>query len=294
MSIRSFATIFAVFIVLVVGAQSVYIVTEIERGVVLRFGKVVNPDVGNGLHFKLPFVDQVRRFDARVLTLDSRPERFLTVEKKAARVDSFAKWRIIDVARYYTATNGEQDLAERLLAQRFNESLRNHFAIRSLQEVVSGERDLMLLDIRNQLNSFTQDTLGVEVVDIRMKRIDLPEEVSEPVFNRMRAERDREAKEHRAIGREQAEITRAEADREVIVIEANAYSESERIRGEGDALAAAIYASAHTLDADFYSFMRSLNAYRNTFAGREDLILMDPKSNFFRFFNEIDGQIEGQ
>lgn len=289
MSPRAFFYSALALVVLMLGAQSVYIIPEIERAVLLRFGKVQNPDVPTGLHVKIPFVDEIRRFDARVLTLDASAERFLTLEKKSMQVDSFAKWRIVDVSKYYTATSGDQFTAERLLAQRINEGLRNEFATRSLQEVVSGERDQLMTNLVKQLNSFMVDSMGVLVVDVRVKRIDLPEEVSEPVFSRMRAEREREAKEHRAIGREQAEITRAEADREVTVIEANAYREAEKIRGEGDAKAAATYAEAYGADAEFYAFVRSLNAYRETFAGREDVILMAPDSDFFRFFNESKG-----
>lgn len=276
-------------IVAILFVQSVYIVPEIQRAVLLRFGKVQNPDVSVGLHVKIPFADEIRRFDARVLTLDASAERFLTLEKKSMQVDSFAKWRIVDVSRYYTATSGDQITAERLLAQRINEGLRNEFATRSLQEVVSGERDQLMENLLEQLNSFMEESMGVKVVDVRVKRIDLPEEVSEPVFSRMRAEREREAKEHLAIGREQAEITRAEADREVTVIEANAYRDAEKIRGEGDAKAAGIYASAYGKDPEFYAFTRSLNAYRETFAGKEDVILMAPDSDFFRFFGEAKG-----
>lgn len=276
--------VFAVFL----GAQSVYIITEIERAVLLRFGKVVNPDVSTGLHFKWPFIDQVRRFDSRILTLEARAERFLTVEKKSTEVDSYAKWRIVDVTRYYTATSGEQERAERLLAQRINEGLRNQFATRSLQEVVSGERDQLMTDLRDQLNQIAVESMGVEVIDVRVKKIDLPDEVSEQVFKRMSAEREREAKEHRAIGNEQAEIIRAEADRQRVVIEANAYSQAEKLRGEGDARAAAIYAEAFGENAEFYAFVRSLSAYRNSFSGKEDLVVIDPKSDFFRYFNSVD------
>lgn len=286
MSTRSFAGMLALLVAVVVGAQSVYIVTEIERAVLLRFGKVANPDVGTGLHFKVPFIDQVRVFDARILTLDALPERFLTLEKKSMQVDSYAKWRIIDVQRYYTATNGEQDRAERIISQRINSGLRDEFARRSLQEVISGERDQLMLDLKNELNTFSEASMGIEVVDVRVKRIDLPDEVRETVFTRMRSEREREAKELRAVGREQAEITRAEADREVVVIESNAYREAEIIRGEGDALAAATFGRAFEQDAEFYGFMRSLRAYRETFSGKDDLIIMDPKSDFFRYFND--------
>ncbi len=288
MSPRAMLSLVVLAVAVFLGAQSVYIITEIERAVLLRFGKVVNPDVSTGLHFKWPFVDQVRRFDSRILTLEARAERFLTVEKKSTQVDSYAKWRIVDVTRYYTATSGDQERAERLLSQRINEGLRNEFATRSLQEVVSGERDQLMVDLREQLNEIAVESMGVEVIDVRVKKIDLPEEVSEQVYKRMSAEREREAKEHRAIGNEQAEIIRAEADRQRVVIEANAYSQAEKIRGEGDARAASIYAEAFGENPDFYTFVRSLNAYRSSFAGKEDLIVIDPKSDFFRYFNSVD------
>lgn len=288
MSPRTMFSLVALAVVVLLGAQSVFIVTEIERAVLLRLGKVVNPDVSTGLHFKFPFVDQVRRFDGRILTLEARAERFLTVEKKSTQVDSYAKWRIVDVTRYYTATSGDQERAERLLSQRINEGLRNEFATRSLQEVVSGERDQLMVDLRMSLNNITVESMGVEVVDVRVKKIDLPDEVSEQVYKRMSAEREREAKEHRAIGNEQAEIIRAEADRQRVVIEANAYSQAEKIRGEGDARAASIYAEAFGQNPDFYAFVRSLNAYKDSFSGKEDLILLDPKSDFFRYFNSVD------
>lgn len=288
MSPRTMFSLVVLAVVILIGAQSVYIVTEIERAVLLRLGKVENPDVSTGLHFKFPFVDQIRRFDGRILTLEARAERFLTVEKKSTQVDSYAKWRIVDVTRYYTATSGDQERAERLLSQRINEGLRNEFATRSLQEVVSGERDQLMVDLRRSLNNITVESMGVEVIDVRVKKIDLPDEVSEQVYKRMSAEREREAKEHRAIGNEQAEIIKAEADRQRVVIEANAYSQAEKIRGEGDARAASIYAEAFNQNRDFYAFTRSLNAYKETFTGRDDLILLDPKSDFFRYFNSVD------
>lgn len=290
MSPRIVFAMVGMLVMLMLGAQSVYIITEIERAVLLRLGKVIDEDVDTGLHFKLPFFDVVRRFDARILTLDARAERFLTVEKKSMQVDSFAKWRIVDVTRYYTATSGDQAGAERLLAQRINEGLRNEFATRSLQEVVSGERDQLMVDLTKQLNDITVESMGVEVIDVRVKKIDLPEEVSEQVFKRMSAEREREAKEHRAIGNEQADIIKAEADRETVVIEANAYSQAEKIRGEGDAKASSIYNAAFGEDPEFYAFVRSLNAYKDTFAGKEDVLLVDPKSDFFRYFKDASGK----
>ncbi len=272
-----------------IGANTLYIVNEFQRGVLLRLGKVTDADLKPGLHVKVPFFDNIRLFDARVLTLDARAERFLTVEKKSIMVDSFVKWRIIDVGKFYTATNGEEDRAQRLLAQRINEGLRNQFAQRSLQEVVSGERDQLMVNIAVDLNGFTQASLGVEIVDVRVKRIDLPDEVSDPVFSRMRAEREREAREHRSKGKEQAEIIRADADRQQIIIEADAYRVSELLRGEGDAKAAAIYASAYNKDPEFYAFVRSLTAYKKTFNGKQDILLIDPQSDFFRYLNNIQG-----
>ena len=278
--------LFAVF----VGANSVFIVSEYQRGVLLRLGKVHNDDIQPGLHFKVPFVDQVKTFDARVLTLDARPERFLTIEKKSITVDSFAKWRIVDVSKYYTATNGEEARAERLLAQRINEGLRNQFADRSLQEVVSGERDQLMHDLTMKLDEDLKTSLGIMVVDVRVKRIDLPKEVSDPVFSRMSAEREREAREHRSKGREQAEIIRADADRQVTILEAEAYRDAELLRGEGDAKAAAIYADAYQKDQEFYAFVRSLNAYKASFASKQDILLVDPESDFFRYLNHIQGK----
>lgn len=290
MSPKAVFSLLFLLVVTVIAGNSIYIINEFERGVLLRLGKVADSDLKPGLQFKMPIIDEVRKFDARILTMDSRPERFLTVEKKSMIVDAFAKWRIIDVGKFYTATNGEEDRAQRLLAQRINEGLRNQFARRSLQEVVSGERDQLMVNIAVQLNEFTQTSLGVEIVDVRVKKIDLPDEVSDPVFARMRAEREREAREHRSKGKEQAEIIRADADRQQIVIEAEAYKEAELIRGEGDAKAAGIYASAYNKDPEFYAFVRSLKAYQNTFSGKEDVLLLDPDSDFFRYLNNSKGK----
>ena len=287
---KSLGLAIVLVIVAVVASNSLYIVNEFERGVLLRWGKVLKADLPPGLGIKIPMMDEIKKFDARVLTLDARPERFLTVEKKSMEVDSFAKWRIIDVSKYYTATNGEQSRAERLMAQRVNEGLRNEFAQRSLQEVVSGERDQLMIDLAKQLNSFMQSSLGIEVVDVRVKKIDLPAAVSGPVFSRMASERDREAREHRSEGKEQAEIIRADADRQKTILEAQAYRDAELLRGEGDARASSIYAEAYNRDPEFYAFVRSLNAYRESFSGKEDIMLVDPDSDFFRYFKNVDGK----
>ncbi len=290
MNNKLFSLIIALLAVVFIGSNTLYIIKETERGVLLKFGEVVNNDIQSGLHIKMPIMHEVRKFDSRVLTLDARPERFLTVEKKGMIVDSFAKWQIEDVGKFYTATNGEESRAERLLAQRINEGLRNGFGERSLQEVVSGERDQLMTSLTESLNKLTLEEYGVKLVDVRIKRIDLPDQVSESVFNRMTTEREREAREHRSKGKEQAEVIRADADRQRTILEAEAYRDAELLRGEGDAKAAAIYANAYNQDAEFYSFMRSLTAYRETFKNKDDIMLVDPDSDFFRYFKNSDGK----
>lgn len=273
-------------------ANSMYIVMQTQRAVLLRFGEVVNPDVQPGLHFKLPWVNRVRTFDGRILTFDSPPERFLTIEKKPLDVDFFVKWRISDTEAYYTATTGEEARAHALLVQRIRTGLRNQFGERTVHEVVSGERDLLMDQLVDSATETAQREFGVEVVDIRVKRIDLPERVSQSVFERMRSEREREAREYRATGNEQGEVIRAAADRQRTVIEAEAYRDAQRLRGEGDALAAQIYANAYSRDAEFYSFTRSLEAYRESFGDGGDILVLDPKGDFFQYFERAGGQAD--
>jgi membrane protease subunit HflC len=259
------------------------VIRETERGVLLKFGEVVDPNLLPGLHLKVPFVNNVRKFDGRILTVDSSPERFFTQEKKALIVDSYAKFRVTDTAKYYTATNGEENRAAGLLAQRINDGLRNQVAVRTVQEVVSGQRDELMLAIAAQLNEVANEELGVEVIDVRVKKIDLPPDVSESVYRRMNAEREKEARELRSEGKELAEGIRAAADREVTVIEANAFRDAEIIRGNGDAEATRIYADAFNQDKEFYSFVRSLQAYRETFGSGSDVMLLQPDSQFFQY-----------
>ncbi len=286
MNNKLFAAVVAVLLAVVLASNTLYIIHATERGVLLKFGKVVEADLPPGLHWKLPMVHEVRKFDARILTLDARPERFLTVEKKGIIVDSFAKWRIQDVGTFYTSTNGEESRVEQLLAQRINEGLRNQFATRSLQEVVSGERDQLMEDLTGSLNKLTLERYGIQLVDVRVKRIDLPEQVSDSVFSRMTTEREREAREHRSKGKEQAEVIRADADRQRTILEAEAYRDAEQMRGEGDAKAAAIYAAAYNQDPEFYSFMRSLTAYKESFQTKGDVLLVAPDSEFFRYLKD--------
>ncbi len=289
MSGRNLVVILIGLLLVVLASNAVYIIKETERGVLLRFGEVVNPDLRPGLHIKIPFVNNVRKFDGRVLTVDSTPERFFTQEKKALIVDSFAKFRVSDTQKYYTATNGEETRAMALLAQRINNGLRNQVAVRTVQEVVSGERDQLMIDITKELDVVARAELGVEMVDIRVKQIDLPPDVSESVYRRMNAEREKEARELRSQGQELAEGIRAAADREVTVLKANAFRDSELIRGEGDAIATATYAAAFEQNAEFYAFTRSLRAYKDAFAGEGDVLLLRPDSEFFRYLKDSQG-----
>ncbi|WP_371293814.1 protease modulator HflC [Haliea sp.] len=270
-------------------SNTVFVVKETERAVMLQFGEVVNPDIRPGLHVKVPFVNNVRKFEARLLTVDSTPERFFTQEKKALIVDSYAKFRVADTAKFYTATNGEEARASALLGQRINDGLRNQVAVRTIQEVVSGQRDQLMEALTEELSEVALEEYGVEVLDVRVKQIDLPPDVSESVYRRMNAEREKEAREHRALGQELAEGIRAAADREVTVLEANAYRDAQLIRGEGDALATNIYAEAFNSNPEFYSFTRSLRAYRESFQNSGDIMLIQPDSDFFRYLKDSEG-----
>jgi membrane protease subunit HflC len=272
-------------ITVIIISQSIFVVSEIERAVKLRFGEIVQFDLEPGLHFKWPIVNSVRYFDSRILTLDAQPQRYLTSEKKALMVDSFIKWRIKDVAKYFTTTGGDEERAKRLLSQRVDTGLRNEFGIRTVKEVVSGERDQLMNSLTSMLDKIAQEELGVEVIDLRVKRIDLPLEVSDSVYNRMRTERERLARELRAQGNEVAEKIRATADKDKTIILADAYREAEETRGNGDAKATATYAEAYSKDPEFYDFTRSLKAYQATFQSKGDILLIDPDSDFFKYLD---------
>ena len=274
------------FLLFVLLTQSIYVVKETERAVKLRFGEIVEFDVDPGIHFKLPIVNTVRKFDARILTLDAAPQSYLTSEKKALTVDSFVKWRVSDVAKYFTTTGGDEERLRRLLIQRVDAGLRNEFGSRTVKEVVSGQRDELMDKLSNQLNRIAKDELGVEVIDLRVKKIDLPPEVSESVFNRMRTERERLAKELRAQGNEVAEKIRATADKDKTIILADAYREAEETKGNGDATATATYANAYSKDPEFYDFTRSLKAYQSTFESKSDILLINPDSDFFKYLDD--------
>lgn len=280
------AFLIAIAVSLVVLGNTLYVISDFERGITTRFGEIIESDVESGIHYKMPFIDEVLRFDARILTVDAQPASFFTIEKKRLIVDSYAKWKISDVETYYRALKGNERTAENRLAKRINDGLRNQFGTRTLREVVSGERDLLMKNITEDLNSTVLGSLGIEIVDVRVKRIDLPQEVSSQVFRRMTAERDKEAQELRSTGKEKAERIRASADRERTVEIANAYKDAEELRGEGDAKAAGIYAEAYQQDAEFYSFMRSLNAYKAAFSNKGDIMLIEPDSQFFKYLKQ--------
>ena len=286
MSTKKFVVVFLFFAVAILGMNSLFIVNEMQRAVLLEFGAVERSDIEPGLHLKWPFINDVRKFDGRVRTSDAPPERFLTLEKKAVIVDSFAKFRVRNVTTYYTATSGDEGLAEQLLKQRINTGLRNEISKRTLHEVVSGERDQLMQVLTTELNEVARLELGVAVIDVRVKRIDLPPEVSQSVYDRMNTERDIEAREHRAKGQELAVGIRADAEKQRDIILADAYSTSEQIRGEGDAEAASIYASAFTKDKEFYKFYRSMNAYKRSFSSKSDVLLIDTDSDYFRYMND--------
>jgi len=266
-----------------VGSSSLFVVQEQQLALLLRLGEIVDADFKPGLHFKIPVIQDVVKFDKRIQTLDADPEQFLTVEKKFVVVNSYAKWRISDVAQFYRSTRGSSDTASRLLSARINAALRDEFGKRTVKEVVSGERAEIMATLARNANEQAAD-LGVEIVDVRVKQIDFTDNISENIYERMRTERHRVAAELRAQGAEAAERIQADADRQRIEIVADAYRQAELLRGEGDAAAADIYAKAFEQNAEFYSFWRSLTAYRDVFSGGGSMMVLDPDSEFFRYF----------
>ncbi|MGK0444187.1 MAG: membrane protease subunit HflC [Bermanella sp.] len=277
-------------IIILVGSSSVYMVNETERAIKLRFGEIISDDIQPGIHLKVPMIDNIKKFDARILTLDARPERFLTAGKKFLIVDSFVKWRIENVRDFYKATSGDRFRAASLLANLVNDGIRAEFANRTVQEVVSGERDELMVQLTKILNEQSENQFGIRILDTRVKGIDLPEDLMNNVYRRMSAEREREARELRSQGKELAEGIRADADRQKTVLVANAYKESEVTRGEGDAIASSVYSKAFNRDPEFYAFTRSLKAYEETFNGQEDVLLLKPDSDFFKYMKSTKGK----
>ena len=272
----------AVVLVLII-AMSMFVVDQRQNAIVFRLGEVVAIKKDPGLYFKVPLLDNVRFFDVRILTIDTpEPERFLTSEKKNVLVDLFVKWRITDVRSYFTSVGGDESNAQRRLLQTINDGLRAEFGNRTVHDVVSGERDKIMDLMRNKANE-DAIKIGVEVLDVRLKRVDLPQEVSESVYRRMEAERKRVANELRSTGGAESEKIRADADKQREVILAEAYRDAQRIKGEGDAKASANYARAYEINPEFYAFYRSLEAYRASFRNKGDILVLEPNSEFFKY-----------
>lgn len=269
--------------------SSVFTVDERQEVILLQFGEIIDADFEPGIHFKIPFINNVRKFDNRILTIDQKPERFLTLEKKDLIVDSYVKWRIIDVVQYFKTTRGDELVAGRLLYENINNGLRNEFGKRTIQEVIAGDRAQIMNVMTNQASGRAQ-SLGIEVVDVRVKKVDYPERVSNSVYQRMRAEREREARDFRSKGHEASERIQADADRQRSVLVAEAYRDSEIARGEGDAKATEIYAKAFNKDREFYKFYRSMTAYAKTFSNAGDVILLEPDSDYFSYFKDPQGK----
>ena len=275
-----------IVLAIVVGVISVCVfrVYEQERAILFQLGKIQRADFEPGLYFKIPFFQNVKKYDIRLQTLDSEPQRFLTGEKKDVIVDSFVRFRVNDIVKYHISTGGDARRAGILLYQKINDGLRSEFGKRTVQEVVSGQRGA-IMDIVTKTADERGDELGMEIVDVRLKRIDLPAEVSQNVYERMRSERARVAREFRARGEKEAITIKADADRSRTVVGANAYRDAETLRGAGDAGAAEIYARAFNRNAEFYDFYRSLTAYKESFRNRGDVFLLDPDSEFFKYFS---------
>jgi membrane protease subunit HflC len=269
---------------LFIGMMCIFTVSETEKALKFRLGEIVKNDYEPGLHFKWPFINNVKKFDKRIQTMEAKPERFLTAEKKNVIVDSFVKWRIGDVTTFYTVVAGDVDQANLRLDQIVKDAFRGEFGKRNIQQLVSTDRQ----EIREILIKNARPlaaALGMEIIDVQVMRIDLPEEVSSSVFRRMEAERERVAREFRSQGAEAAERIRADADRQRVVTMANAFRDAEMLRGEGDAKSAEIYAKAYGADAEFFTFYRSLNAYKKTFSS-SSMMVLDPDSDFFRYFKQ--------
>ena len=277
------AIVVAAVAALIVVSLSMFVVDQRQNAIVFRLGEVVNVKTTPGLYFKVPLLDNVRNFDVRILTIDTaEPERFLTSEKKNVLVDLFVKWRITDVRQYYVSVGGDEARASTRLQQTINDGLRAEFGNRTVHDVVSGERDKIMELMREKANEDAKK-IGVEVLDVRLKRVDLPQEVSESVYRRMEAERKRVANELRSTGAAESEKIRADADKQREVIIAQAYRDAQRIKGEGDGKAAAIYARAYEINPEFYAFYRSLDAYKASFKNKNDLLILEPNSEFFKY-----------
>jgi len=283
MSLTINKALLLIALVLIALSLSVFFVDQRERVLLLHLGEIKQADFKPGLHFKIPFIEEVKRFDGRILTIDAKPENYLTGKNKNLLVDSFLLWKVVDTSTYYTAMGGDKRLAGSRLFHIVNNGLRDAFATRTVSEVVAGDRESMVDSILVEANTSAKD-FGIEIVNIRIKRIDFPVDINERVYARMRSERLQEANETRAQGAEEAEAIKSMADRERITILAEAEQKAEEIRGQGDAIATDVYASAYGKDSQFYAFYRRLNAYQTVFSGN-DMLVLEPKGEFFNAFS---------
>ena len=284
---RVLVSIIALLILL---SLSTFTVDQREFALVFRLGEIVSVKKEPGLYFKTPIVENVKFFDKRILTYESdQPDRFITSEKKNVLVDSYIKWRIMDPSKYYVSVNGDERQAERRITQTVNDGLRAEFGKRTIQEVVSGQRSEIMGILQERADSESR-LIGVEILDVRLRRVDLPEEVSQSVYQRMNAERKSVANELRSQGFADSEKIRAVAEKERDIIITEAYKDAQKIKGEGDATAAKIYADAFSKNQDFYDFFRSLEAYRKSFKGKDDILVLDPNSDFFKFLKSPDSK----
>ncbi|WP_404360241.1 protease modulator HflC [Methylotuvimicrobium sp. KM1] len=269
--------------ILFLGLMSIFTVSETEKAIKFKLGEIVKDDYESGIHFKWPIVNNVKKFDSRIQTMDTTPERFLTAEKKNVIVDSFVKWRIGNVKAFYTVVGGDINQANLRLDQIIKDAFRSEFGKRDITQLVATDRKIIREILIDKTREIAAE-LGLDIIDVQVKRIDLPADVSSSVFRRMEAERERVAREFRSQGSEAAERIRSDADRQRVVILAEAFREAEKLRGEGDAISADTYAKAFTRDSEFYSFYRSINAYKDTFSDSDRLMVIDPESEFFKYF----------
>lgn len=287
---NSTKAIIGLIVLLVLGtvaASCLYIVSETQTGIVLRFGEISESNLKPGLHFKWPIVNEVKLFEGRLVTLDTpNAVRFLTKEKKSVMVDAFARWRIADPKLFYTSVRGDRQTAEDRLGRRLDAALRDEFGSKTLTELVTNNRDRVMIDVTKSLNEMAQKELGIEVLDVRVKAIDLPKEVNDSVFERMKTEREREAQHYRSVGEEEAAKIRANADKERQLLLATAKRTAEEIKAKGDAEAALIYATSFSKNPEFYNFFRSLQAYRESFNNKNDVLVLDPNSDFFKYLKQ--------
>lgn len=283
MGIAKILSLVVAVAVLILVSNSLFTVDERQKVIMFEFGEITKDDFAPGLHWKVPVMNNIRKFDDRILTLDSEPEFYLTLAKKNVIVDSFVKWRIKDVARFFTANSGDEIVALNKLSQIVRNGLRDEFGKRTIQEAISGERNQIMEILTVKANLLVAE-LGMEIVDVRIKRIDFPDKISQSVYERMEAERKRVANETRSRGAEAAERIQADADRQRTILLAEAYRDSEQIRGEGDSKASDIYAKAYTKNPEFYSLYRSLTAYKKSFSQKSDILVVEPDSDFFKYF----------